>query len=931
MKNKVLSFILMLVTSVIIAGNTTDKEVPLDPKVKKGTLDNGLTYYIRKNVKPEQRAEFYLFVNAGAVLETPEQNGLAHFCEHMAFNGTENYPDKGVLDYMETIGVKFGHNVNAFTSTDMTVYNLAQVPVQREGVIDSSLLVLHDWAGKVTFSDEEIDKERGVIHEEWRTRRTADFRMRKAINEEVYAGTKYAKHDVIGELDVIDNCDYETLRNFYRSWYRPDLQGIAVVGDIDVALVEEKIKALFSDLKNPANAPERFVEQIPGNKEPIVAVASDKEATRSMVQIYYKHPVPENKDMDYYHNSIKHSLYQMMLNNRLSELTQKPNPPFIYGYTYYGNMMRAMDAYFSVAMAGNNQLLDAIKALTEENERVARFGFEASELERTKKALWSKLEQQYKDRDKVESGKLVWSYLFNFMQDEPIPGIEFEYDYVQKVLPEITVEDLNALAKQWITDENMVVTVNAVEKDGEKIPTKEEILAAVYAAKKKEMKGYEDAVSDKPLIAELPKAGAVVNTEVDNKLGVTSYTLSNGLKVLIKPTDFKDNEILMSAFSAGGESMVEDADVPSASMVSVAMSVNGLGEYDAISLQKKLSDKNVSVRPYIDNLQEGISGNCEKDDLETLLKLTYLQFAEPRDDAQAFASIKQRYSALLANRAADPRYVFSDSVSVILSDHHPRVQPFNIDLLEKADYQKARKIFNERFNDASDFTFVFVGNIDPEEAKPLLEKYLGSLSSTHSAEEYIDRMITRPAENISKEFELEMKVPKSTVFVDVHGDIDYTLKNKVLMDAVDHVLELRYTETIREDEGGAYGVGVYSSMKHYPRETYDIRVQFDCAPERFSSLKAIVLEEIEKIYSQGPSEDNLKKAKEYFLKSRQEKLKTNKFWLNAIEAKEWHGTDVMNEDYVDIVKSLTTKDVQKFAKKHLKGAKSIQLVMKPIE
>lgn len=929
------SFLVLIAFAAIVTApaysqsKLQDQKVPLDPKVKKGKLDNGLTYYIRHNATPENRAEFYLFVDAGAVLETPKQNGLAHFTEHMAFNGTKNFPDKGVLDYMENIGVKFGHNVNAFTSYDMTVYNLAQVPVKRESVIDSTLLVLHDWAGKVSFEGEEIDKERGVIHEEWRTRRGANFRMRNETNKVLFEGSKYAKHDIIGDIDVIDNAEHETLRNFYRDWYRPGLQAIAVVGDIDPDKIEAKIKEKFAGLKAPEEPKERTEEKIPGNKEPKVTVVTDKEATRSMVQIYYKHDAIKDKDMEYYKNTFVHQLYQRMLNNRLREITQSPDAPFVYGYSYYGNMVRTMDAYVSLGIASNDKLLDAAEALTTENERVARHGFTITELERTKQAMLSDLKKKYDNRNKMKSRSLIWSYLGNFMSDDPVPGIKYEYEFAKEYLPQVGLKEVNKLAEQWVTDENMVVAINAVKKKDQPLPTEEEVLKAVNAAKSKDIEPYEDEVTDEPLISSLPDAGEITKESKNKEKETYQYTLNNGLKIIVKPTEFKDNEILMKGYSPGGLSLVKEEDIASARFLSAIISLNGLGEFSKTALDKKLADKNVRVNAYLSDLKEEFRGNAEADDFETMLKLLHLHFQEPRNDLNAYHSAMNRYRALLENRSADPRYIFRDSVQITKANHHPRKTPFNIDLLEQADYQKARSIYKDRFSDASDFTFFFVGNVDLKEAKPMFEKYLGSIQSENRNENFTDHEIYPPEGKTKKEIHLEMEVPKATVHVNFNGKAKYNLRNDILMDAIDHILELRYTETIREEQGGSYGVGVRGTLSEYPESRFDLTVQFDCAPEKYEMLRDIVYQEVEKLYEEGPSDNDVKKAREYFIKSRQEKLEENSFWLSALEKKEWSSADVLDESYMEIVKSMKAKDIQEAAKKWLRNANNIDMVMKP--
>jgi len=924
--------VLILATAMVQAGPDGEgKDVPLDPNVKKGRLDNGLTYYIRHNEVPENRGEFYLFVNAGAVLEEPNQNGLAHFCEHMAFNGTKNFPKKGVLDYMESIGVKFGHNVNAFTSYDMTVYNLAQVPVKKESVIDSTLLVLHDWANYVSYEEEEIDKERGVIHEEWRTRRSPQFRMRLETSKALYKGSKYAEHDVIGKLDVIDNCEYETLRSFYDDWYRPDLQAIAVVGDVDVDLIEQKIKKMFGPIEGPEDPRERYVEDIPDNKEPLIAVATDPEASNSQVRVVYKHDAITDKDLAYFKKTYQHQLYNMMMNDRLSELTQQENPPYVNGYTYYGNMVRSTDAYQSIAMAKNEQLGRALETLLTENKRVDKFGFTKTELERNKKEMLSQLEKQYKNRGKKKSRKYIWSYLNNFMKDEPAPGIEYEYEMAQKELPNITLEEINKLARKWITDKNMVVTISAIEKEGVEVPDKEKVKAIIDKVESKEIEAYKDEVNKNPLISSLPPAGKVEETSVDKDLEVTHFTLSNGMDVYIKPTDFKENEILMKAYSKGGNSLnANEEKYPSGRLYNTVMRINGVGDFAMTDLKKKLSGKNVSVNPFLSDLREGLNGNCESDDFETMLKLSHLYFQPAREDETAFKAIMNRYKAMLSNKSVDPRYVFNDSIQYIMAGHHPLKEPFSVELLDKVDYQKVINIHNERFVKPDDFTFFFVGNIDPEKAKPMLEKYIGSVKTSDQEEKWKNLGANPPEGEYKTVIERKMEVPKASVFINLNGPVKYDYETRMAMRAIDHILELRYTETIREEQGGSYGVGVRQSVEEYPESRFGISVNFDCDPANADKLKGIVYDEVKKLYTEGPKQEDLMKAREYFLKTREENLKENSYWLRSLEHNHYHGENIFaTENYEEVVKSLTVNDIKKAAENYLKDANTVEIVMKP--
>jgi zinc protease len=928
---------LKTITSVVFAllfiGNFQAKadkkdKVPIDPNVKKGKLENGLTYYIRHNEVPENRAQFYLFVKAGAVQEDPEQNGLAHFCEHMAFNGTKHFPDKKVLDYMESIGVKFGHNVNAFTNKEQTVYSLAKVPTDKETIIDSSLLVLLDWANYVSYENEEIDKERGVIHEEWRTRRTPGFRMRIETNKTLYKGSKYANHDVIGKLDIIDNCSYEALKSFYEDWYRPDLQAIVVVGDVDEKQIEQKIKEKFSQIEMPENPRERKVEELPDNEEPLVGIATDKEASRSILQISYKHDPVENKDMDYYRESIKHDLYTQMFRDRLQEYTQKANPPFIYGTAYYGSLVESKDAYMSIAIPKNDQIDKALKTLLKENKRLKDHGFTQSELERNKKELLNNLKREYNNRNKTKSQKYIWKYLSNFTEDEPIPGIEFKYEFAQKVLPEVTLEEMNELPKEWITDKNMVVTINAVQTENSNVPAKEEVINTINEINNNEIEAYKEEAIDEALLNEVPKAGSVVKESKNQELGTTEWELDNGATVIIKPTDFKDNEILMSAYSKGGRSLLSLEETPSSRILPAIISQSGVGNFSHTELKKKLAGKSVSIRPYLNELSEGFSGNCEPKDLETLLKLNYLYMSNPRKDETAFNAYLSRVQASIANKSKDPNNVFRDSIQFIMAGHNPRKAPFNTEYLEKVNFETMMNIYEDRFKDASDFTYFFVGNIDPENAKPLIEQYIGGIKDIDRDENWRNLGIKPPKGKYTSAFKKEMKVPKASNFINFSGDFDYTYEDRVRMKAIEHILSLRYIETIREEQGGSYGVGVRQMTSHYPEASFNLLMMFDCDPKKQEQLLDILYEEVEKLYTEGPKQKDLEKAKKHFLKKREQELKENDFWLSSLKHNYIHSENILaSENYEDIVNSLTVEDIKETAEKYLKNANTIDLRM----
>ncbi len=929
----VLSFLFLWSGVSLIAQSTeASKQVPLDPQVRYGQLENGMTYYIRSNNLPEDRADFYIVFNVGAILENDNQDGLAHLTEHMAFNGTKNFPKKGVLDFLERNGVAFGHNVNAFTSTDVTAYNLNDVPLTNEYVIDSSLLVLHDWSNYVAFEAEEIDAERKVVHEEWRTRRNADFRMRKQLMPTIYQGSQYAKRDVIGSLDVIDNCDYETLRSFYRDWYRPDLEALIIVGDFDAQKMEEKVIALFSTVPKAVNPKERPIYEIPDNKEPLVGIATDPEAQRNAIQVYYKHDIvqPEDKNVDYMRELLVRELYNSMINTRLNELVQKEHAPFIVGYSVYTGMQRSKDAFVLVAYAGDNQIPSALTAVLQENERVRQHGFTQGEFDRAKKDMMRNYEKAFKEKDKQKNNKYVWEYFSNFLTNEPVPGIDYEYAYAQNTVPEISLEEINQLPAQWITDENIVVSISGLEKEGVTMPTKEEVLDIIQNTKNTELEPYVDAVLDQPLVANIPAPSKIVTTETNDELGTTTWKLENGATVILKKTDFKEDEILFEAYSFGGSSLVDLEDLPSCDMATSVVSQSGAGEFDNISLEKMKAGKVLRLFPTINEYTEGFSGSTSPQDIETFMQLLYLDFEQPRFDEQASNAFLNRIKAWMKNTSTDPRTVASDSISFLMADRNQRKSPMNTDRLNQVEFEKVKSIYTDRFRDVSDFRFYFVGNIDQEKLKPLVETYIGGIKADPRPESWYDDNVRPPKDNAVNSFELPMEIPKATVFVNYNNDFKYDAKNLVYLSAIKYILSLRYTETIREEEGGTYGVGVWTSTSKFPYEGYKLNMKFDCDPERADALKAIVYAEVEKLQTEGPTEKDVNKTIEYFIKTREEQLKENKFWLNSLVSMDMNQLNTISaSNYNDIVKEMTPKKIQKFSKEIFKNSKNVEVVMLP--
>ncbi len=927
-----LSTILLLSNATMLAQNA--KSVPMDSNVKYGKLDNGMTYYIRSNALPKDRADFYIVFNVGAILENDNQNGLAHLTEHMAFNGTKNFPKKGLINFLERNGVAFGHNINAFTSTDVTAYNLNDVPLNDESVVDSSLLILHDWSNYVSFEADEIDAERKVVHEEWRTRRNANFRMTSKLNPTIYKGSKYAIRDVIGSLNVIDSCDYETLRSFYRKWYRPDLEAIIIVGNFDANVMEQKVKTMFSSVPKAVNPAKRPIFDIPNNEEPLIGIATDPEAQRNMIRVYYKHDIvqPANKNTDYMREQLLEQLYDNMINNRLNELVQKENPPFIMGYSTYGGMQRSKDAFMLIAFAKDNGILLALKTIIQENERVRQHGFTSTEFDRAKKELIRNYEKEYKEKDKQKNNKYVWEYFSNFLTNEPTPGIEFEYDFTKMTLPTITLAEIDSLPGKWITDDNIVVSITGVEKDGVSLPTKNEVLSIIENTKNTELDAYVDNVSENPLVANIPAGSKIVNTQTDMKLGVTTWTLANGAEVIIKKTNFKDDEILFSAYSFGGSSLVSLENLPSADMTTAIVSQSGVGDFDNITLQKMMAGKILHINPTINNTTQGFSGSTSTRDLKTFMQLLYLYFEQPRFDKEAANAYISRVSVWLKNTSTDPRAIVNDSISFLMANRNPRRSPMNVDKLNKVDFDAAVKIYKNRFRNGADFKFFFVGNIDEEKLKPLAETYIGGLTSDSKKDIWKDNNVRPPANNAENTFNFHMETPKATVFVNYNNNIKYDAKNLIYLSAIKYILSMRYVETIREKEGGSYGVGVWTSMSKYPYQGYKLNMKFDCNPDMTDRLVAIVYDEVNKLQKTGPTEIDVHKTQEYFLKTREEKLKDNSFWLGSLVSMSKTGLNTITAtNYQDIVKGMTPKKIQKFCKDIFKNSKNVEVIMEPAD
>ncbi len=906
--------------------------IPLDPEVKIGKLSNGLTYYIHRNSQPAERAEFYLILNAGAIQEDSDQNGLAHFCEHMAFNGTEHFKKHQIINYLQSIGMKFGPEINAFTSHDVTAYMLQKVPVQPESNIDSALLILYDWAGRVSFEPEEIDAERGVIHEEWRTGRGAMERLNKKMNKVVLMGSKYAEHDVIGDIHIIDHFAHEVLTRFYKDWYRPELQAVVAVGDFDPQVIEAKIQTLFSRLQNPPQPRVRKTELVPDHDNTLVSIVTDKEAQYSMVQVIYKHDPISERNQHYLYEQLKTELFNQMMNARFAELQRQANPPFVYGYNAYGTLVKSKDAYRSFAIARTGESMRALEALLQENERLLRHGFTAGELERAKQEILKGYENQFKEKNKRKSDQLVWRYFGHFLNDEPIPGPDFMYQFAFAVLPQISLQEMNALPARWITDRNRVLTIGGPEKQGLVYPTENEVLALLQKIEKDSIEPYKDNVASKPLIDHLPAPGKVIKTDEIPILGVNVWTLSNGAKVVLKPTAFRDDEILFAAQSRGGSSLYTPDEYLSAQYAASVIGESGLGDFDPTQLEKALSGKIVDINPYIRDLQEGFNGSSSKKDLETLLQLTHLYFTRTRLDSNTFGAFISRMKGVLENASLNPINALRDTINIVLSDYSPYRKPMTVGRLQELDPQLMKKIFDERFSDADGFVFFFVGAFKPDELKPLVEKYIGSLPSQNKAETWRDLNIMPRKGIVKKTVVRDMEDPKATVFVALSGEFDYNPKDRVVMQAISDILSFRYVETIREEEGGTYGAGVRVQINKYPKGSYLLTIQFDCDPENAERLTQIVLREIELLRTKGPNEDQVRNFRENKLKTWNENLQENNFWMSNLVNADFNDDNYESfMEYPGLVNAITPQGVKEASARYFNGENLIIITLLPTD
>ena len=911
----------------------SQKQLPVEDGVRIGHLDNGLTYYIRHNEYPKQRCEFHIAQAVGAVLEEDNQNGLAHFLEHMAFNGTEHFAGKGIIEYFESIGVNFGGNINAYTSIDETVYRLSDVPTVREGIIDSALLVMHDWACGLLLLPEEIDAERGVIREEWRTRNSPGYRLYSRLLGLKYPGTQYGKRDVIGDTAVINNFAYDALRAYYKKWYGPDNQAIIVVGDIDVDAIEKKIKALWANVPARANRGERPLHTVPFLTEPRVCIATDKEAQSTTFQFEFLHEqLPkELENTDYaYRRSICHSLITSIIDNRFHELSLEPDAPFTSGGIGYGEVVKLRDAFISVINPKEGHETESYKVLLEQMEKMRRYGFTQAELQRAKTNYLNGMERSYNNRTTRESRSYANEYIRNFEDNESIPGIEWEYNFANRVVPEITTEELLEIARTYM-HANPIISVIGPEKEEVKIPSEEEILSQFRAMEQLAVTAPEEETLPTTLVKKAPKAGKIKQTRQLDSFGATEWTLSNGIRIVVKPTKFKEDEISLHAFSKGGTSLYETADIPSAVYATDIVGFMGRGEFSQTELNKVLTGKSAGMSTSIGTYDENVWGNSSVKDFETMLQLVYLGFTAPRRDEKAFDTWMGRVRNSLINKDMNHKGIFRDSLSLMSSNHSDRTFILTNDKLDQISLDRVMEIYKERFANPADFTFVIVGNINPDDdaVKKAVCQWIGGLKTDKQRDEWKDRNVRAPQGVLKNYFSRKMEIHQATNRIQYTSyDIPYTLDNELNMEMIGRILSTRYLESIREREGGSYGVGCGGWMDRLPVSRAVLVMQFDTDPEKQEKLMKIIHEEVMSIVENGPLATDLQKEKESMLKDHQEHLEQNWWWRSSIEGHLKYGENAV-EDYVPAVERITAESVQAMLKKLVEAGNMFELVMFP--
>lgn len=907
-----------------------------DNTIRKGILPNGMTYYIRHNAQTKGVADFYIAQKVGSILEEKRQRGLAHFLEHMAFNGTKHFPGNtlqpGIVAWCESVGIKFGANLNAYTSVDQTVYNISAAPVTREGVIDSCLLILNDWSHELLLTDKEIDKERGVIEEEWRTRRSgmAMQRLSEQAMPVIYAGTKYSDCMPIGNIDIVRTFPYNDLRDYYSKWYRPDLQAIIVVGDINEDKIEEKIKKLFAKIPLPQNPAHRIYYPIGNNEKMILYTATDKEQPTVNFTLYMKRdvtPKQERNTIQNYADDYKTNILRMAINDRLEELSRTKNAPFISASVRSGNFFLAStkDAFELSGVLKEGKALEAIQLLVGEVERARANGITIDELKRGKAEMLSYAENDYNDRSNRRNGEFVEQCVQNFLEETPIIEPEKELEMVRKLDKTVTIDDVNALAKTIITNQNQVVTMFGPDKNTFKMPTNSSIENAILKAQKQHYTPYktQNTLTER-LITKLPKPGSIIS-ERTYKYGYTEFTLSNGLKVYVRPTNFEPDEVNLKLFSLGGKNIYPDSEMPNLTYLMAGATIGGVAQYNDLTLEKMLAGKTATVTPFIDNDTRGMAGTSNVKDTKTLLELVYLYFTQPRKDPQAFKNLMEQQQEFLTNAHVNPMLAYNDTLHKVAYATN-RMASMNKEQLKRVNYNRIMHIYKELFANAANFKLILTGNININKLRPLLCQYIATLPSNNTKETigtYEPKLVDGKKTYI---FHKKQTTPTAITTIVIKGKMEYNNRNELLMDAIGQLLRIVYTEKVREDKGGTYSVQASGDLQHHPNNEALLRIAFQTDPQKYNSLIPIVYKELEKMATEGPSQQDLDKVKAYELKVYNQVLRMNNYWEYVLYTDLYNGIDV-DTDFRYIVENMTCDDIRTTLRNLLNQNNCIEVTM----
>ncbi len=932
MKRNIFFFagLMLLILPFTLTAQQLSDTLPQDPDVITGTLKNGLKYYIRHNEKPRDRVEFRMVVNAGSILENDDQQGLAHFCEHMAFNGSKHFSKNQLVDFLEETGMRFGADLNASTSFDETIYQF-QLPSDRQGLLDSAFLILEDWSHYLSFDHQEIDKERGVIHEEWRLGLGAQDRMMRKYFPVLFRGSRYAERLPIGKMDIVMHCPYTALTSFYHDWYRPDLQAVIVVGDIDPAYAEKAIHEHFETIPNPSDERVRKVYGLPDNDQPIIAVATDKEATSNQVAVFWKHnksPLITTRD---YRKSLMYSLIGGMLNERFSEISRKPDAPFVYaGCGYGGFLVRTKDAWQCFAVPKTNMIKESLARILEENMRAKKYGFTAGELERQKASILSNYENMLQEKDKTNSSSYVDEYVRNFLEQEAFPGIDKEYQLVKELLPGITLSSLNRMMDMTLTGKNTEILVTGPDKPDNIVPDTTQLLQVYKTALATQVTPYVDKTVSGKLIPETLAGAKVTARKEDKTFGFTEVTLANGVTVVMKPTTFKNDEILMNSYNFGGSSLVPADKAFMAQITPSVIQQCGIGNLSATDLNKYLSGKKVKVSPSVNELYEGISGNSTKKDLETMLQLTYLYFTHPREDEEAFKAFKSQLSNQIRYLRSNPQMVFVDTLFKLAAGNDPRYARIPTGKqINDLNLQEILDFYRDRFADAEGFRFYFVGSFEVDSLLPLVQKYLGSLPDIHRKDMWKDVSPKFP-DGITKVEVHKGTEPKSLVAILMEDNFDWNIKNRIVFNFTTNILNIRLRETMRESKSKTYGVGVQKGNTKLPEPKYTLLVNWGCSPENVEGLVTTVFDIMKAMQDSLPSAENMEKSRETLLREMETDNEQNSYWLDKLMHSSINSDRLLTKEEISkVIEGVTPEEVQQAARKYFTDNHYLQVVLKP--